>query len=564
MKITVATIAINSWYREIVKYSLKNTREYCEKHGYNFYLLTEDDPLAEDRFRHPAWYKMKLIRYLIEKGECDYILWLDADSQILKMEQKLEYFFDKYVCATGKELALVREYPINTGIMFIRCSEYNYRLMDEIWNNTNEYDKAFWDQGSLKEIYNRDENVRNKLEVIQFGIQDEIVTYWGGYYPGRSFIIHLARCAFNTLDFLYMMDAYYKGRLDEENDEQYIKRVEWINEISICRQSIDKWLNKEYFPRLYSQRCLSYMNMKYLIHWFPFCSGGLCDRILGLSSNLCIAKALGRKLLIKWDNADLKPVIHINSKHNYYHENNKVNFRHVNLNNFESMDYFKTVDIKNAWGDENIMIWSNVNLYNYLLQNPYFKEHKETTNPIKNLSEAIVEILINYFSIDQRVFDNYKKYDVGIHIRTGDKQIYDKDKEEFYRDYITDIFRKIKEEGSIKPEQTIFISSDCQLTFKIASDFFDKFYHNEGDVIHTAVEDKITEDGVVKVLLDLFNLCNCKSTLYIGWHSNFSRIASLFNTKRKIISYEYDNDPKVVKEISAETLFSFHSKGKYT
>ena len=97
MKITVATIAINAWYREIVKYSIKNKQEYCDKHAYDFYLLTEDDQLVDDRFRHPAWYKMKLIRYLIEKKEYDYILWIDADSQILRLEQKLEYFFEKYI-----------------------------------------------------------------------------------------------------------------------------------------------------------------------------------------------------------------------------------------------------------------------------------------------------------------------------------------------------------------------------------------------------------------------------------------------------------------------------------
>ena len=141
MKITLATIAINPWYREIVKYSLKNTREYCQKHGYTFYLLTEDHPIVEDRFKHPAWYKMKLIRYLIEQADSEYILWLDADSQILKTDDRLEYFFEKYISETGKELALVREYPINTGVMLIRCSEYNYKLMDDIWNNKNEYNK---------------------------------------------------------------------------------------------------------------------------------------------------------------------------------------------------------------------------------------------------------------------------------------------------------------------------------------------------------------------------------------------------------------------------------------
>ena len=123
---------------------------------------------------------------------------------------------------------------------------------------------------------------------------------------------------------------------------------------------------------------------------------------------------------------------------------------------------------------------------------------------------------------------------------------------------------KIKEDGSIKPEQTVFISSDCLLTFKIASDFFDKFYYNEGDVVHTAIEGGVIDTGMFKVLSDLLTLCNCRSTLYLGWNCNFSRIAALFNPKRKFISYEYDNNPSVVKEVSNDTLFSYHSNGKYT
>jgi len=568
MKITVATIAINNWYRELVKYSIKNMSDYCLKHEYDFYLVTEDNKLVDDRFKHPAWYKMKVIRYLIEKNECDYILWLDADTQILKMEQKLEYFIEKYLIKTNKDLALVRERPINTGVMFIKKSDYNYKLMDDIWNNKNDYDKNFWDQASLQEIYERDEDVRNHLEVINFVEQDEIVTYWSGYFPGKSFLIHLARCGFNKYDMLFMMDSYYKNKLEEETEKQYQIRLNWINNEEICRFAINKWLNNESYPALYSQRCDNYLNSKCLIHWFPFCSGGLCDRILGLSANICISQLLNRRLLIKWDNADLKPIININDQYNYYIDKknvkNTVNYRHVNLSNYDSMEYFKTVDIISDWGNDNIMLWSNINLYYYLLQNPYFKERIITENYIKNFSEAIKEVLLEYLKIDQKVFDNYSKYDVGIHIRTGDKQIYNSDEEEFYRDYITNIFKKIKEEGSILPNQTIFISSDCQLAFKIANDFFDKFYYNEGEIVHTALEDKVTENGIYKVVLDLFNLCNCKSTLYIGWHSNFSRIASLFNLNRKIISYEYQNDLNVIKEVTPETLFSFHSYGKYT
>ena len=112
--------------------------------------------------------------------------------------------------------------------------------------------------------------------------------------------------------------------------------------------------------------------MRYLIHWFPFCSGGLCDRILGLASSICISKMLNMQILIRWEHCDLSDGFKINSKYNWY--NNPVNFRHVNMNNHESIEYFKTIDIVNDWKDNNIMIWSNVNLFNSCLENPLLKD----------------------------------------------------------------------------------------------------------------------------------------------------------------------------------------------
>jgi hypothetical protein len=299
---------------------------------------------------------------------------------------------------------------------------------------------------------------------------------------------------------------------------------------------------------------------RYLIHWFPFCSGGLCDRILGLASSICIAKILNMDLLIKWDHCDLSSGFKINEKYNWY--NNQVSYRFINLTNIESVMYFKNTDIVKEWGEYNILLWSNLNLYNYLLENTHFLKYK-TTNYVQNLSNSIKLVLNDIFIINKQVLSKLKLYDVGIHIRTGDKQIYNKDNEEFYRDYIINILNNIKNMQN-DTTGTLFISSDCLLTYKIAKDVFGDIYYNEGCIIHTSEEDKINEEGLNKVLLDLLTLCNCKEKLYIGWNSNFSRIASLYNTDRIFICYEYENIPNTIKECSNETLFSYLSNGKYT
>jgi len=262
MKITLCTMAINPGYKEIVKYSLKSKQLYADKHNYNCIILTDDNNWENiyDGVRQPPWYKMPLIKKIIEKHDSDYIVWIDADTQILKFDQKLEYFIEKYLINTGKEIAMVEENPLNTGIMFIKNSKFNYDLMDMIWNNPNEFYTPLWDQGSLCEIYQRDENVKNKTEVISNSVKHELTVYWGNYYPGQNFLIHMAGCSGEKLSFMYMMDGYYIFKLDEESIEQYNDRIKWLTDINLCRRDIDKFLRGEHCDRIYSQRCLNFIN----------------------------------------------------------------------------------------------------------------------------------------------------------------------------------------------------------------------------------------------------------------------------------------------------------------
>ena len=293
---------------------------------------------------------------------------------------------------------------------------------------------------------------------------------------------------------------------------------------------------------------------RYLIHWFTTCSGGLCDRILGLAASICIADMLNMKILIKWDHSDLSSGFKINKEFNWYE--NQCGFTKVILNNFEYREYFKDENIIEKWGNDNILMWSNMNLFYYALQNPHLK-HIIPSNYIEKMSEAINCILEKIFIINKNIVDNVPIYDKGIHIRTGDNQIYNKDKEENYRDYIVNVFKKVKDFSN--DSDNFFISSDCLLSVKIAEDIFTNYQYNKGCIIHTNEENKINEDGLNKVLLDLLTLCKCKNELYIGWDSNFSRISALYNLNRKIICYEYDNE---IKEISNEVLFSYFSWGK--
>ena len=256
MKIVVCTLAINDWYRDIVKYALKNIKYYSDKHSYKCIIEDENTSLFNyDKTRAPCWYKIKLIEYILENIDCDYIFWIDADSQILKNDVKLEYFIEKYF-EKDTELVLTQDVNIlNTGVMFIKKSNFNTELMKKIWNtDDSDYFKDFHEQTSLANLWTNDNDNKTHIKIIPYGVKDEIVVYWANYYPGNNFIIHCARCSSDILSFMYMMDAYCPLKLDEENNDEYLERIQWLT-TEICRKDIDYFINNGNIERKYSARC---------------------------------------------------------------------------------------------------------------------------------------------------------------------------------------------------------------------------------------------------------------------------------------------------------------------
>ena len=260
MKITVCTLAINTWYQDIVRYALKHLEKYCNIHNYECIIDYGINDTVYDSLRQEQWYKILLIEKILNNTKSDYIVWIDADCQILKPELKLEYFIEKY-CKDSIDLVVTQDNNVlNTGVMLVKNSDFNRNLMKKIWSNTDgDYFKDFHEQTSLADIYTNNLDIQQKIKIIPYGAKDELVSYWGTYYPGKNFLLHCARCAFDRLAFMYMMDVYYIDKLDEETNEEYIKRLEWLNTESQCVEDANKFLKGEYLSRNYSARCLKYM-----------------------------------------------------------------------------------------------------------------------------------------------------------------------------------------------------------------------------------------------------------------------------------------------------------------
>ena len=264
MKIIVCSLGINDWYRDIVKYSINNLDYYCKKNGYEFIFQTENsEDTVFDGQRPPCWYKIKLIKKILEENtDCDYVFWVDIDCQLLNHDLLLEYFIKKYFEEDTQLLLTQDNNVLNTGVMFIKNTQYNKDLMDRIWNEkVDDYFQDFHEQTVLANLYQNNEDVKKHVKILPYGTKDELVIYWSSYFPKKVFLIHCARCTHDKLGFMFMMDTYYPFKLEEENYDEYNLRMDWLNKEEICRYDIDKWIKGEYAPRRYSARCKKIFNV---------------------------------------------------------------------------------------------------------------------------------------------------------------------------------------------------------------------------------------------------------------------------------------------------------------
>lgn len=236
MRIAVCTMAINWWYRDIVKYSIKSIQMYAEKHKYDFHIFYDE---IYDGERDFPWYKIKVIQSILEKY--DFVFWIDIDGFISRLELSVEYFINNYL--HDKDILCGKDWGgiLNTGVMIFRNTPFCHILLNEVWNNKEEYDKNFHEQASLGQIYETNRlDSQSKIVILANENQNVLFTYWANYHPNTSFFTHIARCAHDPIGFLYTLDCYCPVKMDEDKEGEFEDRLDWLTNIKRCREDIEK------------------------------------------------------------------------------------------------------------------------------------------------------------------------------------------------------------------------------------------------------------------------------------------------------------------------------------
>jgi hypothetical protein len=131
--------------------ALPTYEAYAARHGYDIVIATE----LLDRDRPPAWNKLELARRLLP--DCDELLWIDADICFVDISVDLA---DEV--PADRDLALRvafddgRERGMNTGLCWVRSTDWAKGFLDEVWDATQFIDHPWWENAAFLHVLGYD------------------------------------------------------------------------------------------------------------------------------------------------------------------------------------------------------------------------------------------------------------------------------------------------------------------------------------------------------------------------------------------------------------------------
>ena len=222
--IIVCTLAIGEGYKEVVKYATLSKEKYCEKHKYTFINGGEEN---YNKSRDIRWSKIKLlIQCLNEYPDCDYIVWIDADTLITNDTIKLKDLIIEYM--ENKTFMMCRDngFLINTGVWFIKNNIYALNMLHKIYDHP-DVDQFiltdFHEQGSYTFLYDRNINNLQNNSIILTTHYQYLFNCSYCFYKNGYFLVHYLGMKPDALK--SKSEFMYPFQRDDETEEDYNKRL---------------------------------------------------------------------------------------------------------------------------------------------------------------------------------------------------------------------------------------------------------------------------------------------------------------------------------------------------
>ena len=113
----------------VLELSWDNKLKYAQKHGYSLY----DASHLLDTSRPPAWSKIKAVQHQLESGDCDWVMWTDADTVIMNSDKKVEHFLP-----SDEDINLLvgsdNGGGYNSGVFLFKNTDWSRQFLQKWWD----------------------------------------------------------------------------------------------------------------------------------------------------------------------------------------------------------------------------------------------------------------------------------------------------------------------------------------------------------------------------------------------------------------------------------------------
>jgi hypothetical protein len=173
LRIAIVSLCAYPSDHPLPKYAASNQGVYAERHGYT--LLMERELVEPNR--PPAWGKVKLMQRAVSSDKWDWVVWADCDTYFMNMSITIESVIYTYAgqyeeaadsggsASSNLELnpdvhMVVSEDSamLNTGIFFVRSSQWIMELLDRVWGGENSpwINHPWWENAAFAWEFLRD------------------------------------------------------------------------------------------------------------------------------------------------------------------------------------------------------------------------------------------------------------------------------------------------------------------------------------------------------------------------------------------------------------------------
>lgn len=220
MNITVVTLYVGDGYENKVKLATKSKEIYCAKHSYNLFVGNH----LHDKSRPPAWSKVLALKEALLTSKSDYIVWLDADIMIMNYDVKLEQFIQNNM--DNKDFMFGDENPLNSGVIFIKNTDYASELLSLVYGLYNPSDKM-WDQLGFAKAYN--ENLLNFRDRTKIEPERRLFNATNQQYKYGDFNIHILGTRTYPSHFLgALLAEHCSFKRDDEDENTFNERINML------------------------------------------------------------------------------------------------------------------------------------------------------------------------------------------------------------------------------------------------------------------------------------------------------------------------------------------------